>query len=112
MAAAPIVNASGTSGQVVGTPLALVTTTTAGWYQAIIDLNLMSGAEVVNLELLTIVLSAGTAHRLWSTTYGPGGSPSCPVVVSPIVGSDISITFQLTQTGGTTRAFPWKLLQT
>lgn len=112
MAATPIVNASGTSGQTVGTPLVLVTTTTAGWYQAVIDLNLLAGAEVVLLELLTIVLSAGTAHRVWSATGGPGGAPSCPVVISPIFGSDISITFQLTQTGGTTRAFPWKLLQT
>lgn len=94
-----------------GTEDVLVATdTTNATYSGFIDINnLASASEVLDITMYTAVLNGGTLRVAWKGTVTGATTPK--IVQTPFVPSDQNAKFTLTQTAGTARTFPWKLLR-
>ncbi len=106
-----VVAASGTvTPTTLGTEQALAAAdTTSGTYVLVVDtVNVVNG-EIVDLRIAGIVLAAGTERTIYRVSYQHLQGE--PIKYSPPVPSDVSIRTYITQTGGTLRAYPWKLLR-
>ncbi len=101
------VASDGTQSATPGTEHTLYAPSTAGMYILIVDVNALSGAEVVELRAKEKALTAGT-ERVVSLMVFPSG------LVEPITRSipfswPYGGTFTLTQVGGSSRSFPWSV---
>lgn len=103
-------DSSGTNTPVVGTELALATSTQNATFYFQTRCNNMVNGDITELRIYTITLSGGTLELTWKTVVGPS-PPPCFVIASPPVPSDQSIRVSIKQTAGTARAFDWKLLR-
>lgn len=104
--------ASGTQSATVTTEHTLATDTSNKTFVLVVDaaaLTVASGvADVLELRIYTIALSAGTERLAYIAIYQ--GTQSDPIKYSVPVPADISIKVTLKQAAGTSRSFPWKLL--
>jgi hypothetical protein len=82
--------------------------TTNKTYVLVVDTVHLTGVEVVEFAIYTIVLAAGTERVAYRRAYT--GPQSIPIKYSPPVPANISFKARLTQTGGTLRAYPWAIL--
>lgn len=104
------VSASGTTAALtISTPVTLTTDTTNATYVLKVDLTNMVNGDVVELRILTKVLTGSTLHLMWKGTYAQ--APLIIVTQSPFVPSDFSVQFTITQVAGTGRAFDWSVLR-
>jgi hypothetical protein len=104
--------ASGTQTAVVNTEHVLVTDTSNKVFVLVVDaaaLTVAAGvADVVELRIYTIALSAGAERLAYTATYV--GIQGEPMKYSVPVPADISFKATLKQVAGTARNFPWKVL--
>lgn len=100
---------SGTVTPTVGTPSVLDTETPASplLYVFEVDANAMVLGDQLTLTIQTAVLVAGTKRIVYVGTYAQPQAQ--PIKLSPPVPADVSIEFDLLQSAGTARAFPWKI---
>ena len=88
--------------------ITLATDTTNKTYVLVVDTSNMAVADVLELRIYTIALTAGAEQLAYSVAYQHAQSDA--IKYSPPVPADISIKATLCQPAGTARAFPWKLL--
>lgn len=105
------VNASGTQSATVGTEHTLATATSATkTYVLYVDTANLVAGEVVVFRVKTTVLSAGTERTVYSFTVADAQDD--PIVFSvPTPGTGENLVFTLEQENGTSRNFPWKVLE-
>jgi hypothetical protein len=119
MAETPFVFASGTTSQAVAASVTvLATAASAGLYSLHIDTSLMRAGDVLEVYSFRSVLSSGTlwGESLLDRLTGQGASVNSQNLnVRSYSGfgndSAASVQWGLSQTQGTARAFPWKVLQ-
>lgn len=105
---------TGTQTATIGTEHTLLNVSTAGTFTLHVDLNAMAAGDTVTLRIYQKVLSGGTGRVAYAATF----SNACPldniVQISVPISNELTgttaLTFTLTQTTGTGRAFPWKVL--
>lgn len=91
------------------TPSTLVTETTAGVYQLIIDTNNMAAGDVLVVRSKLKVVSGGTS-RLFEEEVLAGITSSKAWSTEPIAIA-WEIIYELEQTDGTGRIIPWSVLR-
>lgn len=93
-----------------GTPDTLVAgaTTNATYVLKVDTINMVNG-DILELRVLTKTLTGSTLHQCWKMACAH--VQINPVVISPPVASDFSISCTLTQLAGTGRAYAWSLLR-
>lgn len=106
--------ANGTTTPTVGTENFLSNVNVAGVYTLHIDTVNMAAGDVLQVRVYQIVLTSGTARVLYVASF-QGAQPTDDLIkVTPPIGNDLtdtnSLRFSITQTFGTARAFPWKVL--
>lgn len=106
--------ATGTTTPVVGTENFLSNVNVAGVYTLHIDTVNMAASDFLQVRIYQIILTSGTARVAYIASY-QGLQPTDDVIkVSVPIGNDItdtnSLRFSITQTFGTARAYPWKVL--
>jgi len=108
----PTIAGSGTfTPAAIGTEYHLLDATAAGDYVLKVDKANMLGGDILELRIYDTVLGGGAAGVLYK--YGPySGAPLTDdrIVISVPVPIDVAVSFTLKQTGGTARAYPWKVL--
>lgn len=115
MAETPTLFASGTTTPTVGTESFSSSPAVAGAFSYHVDTVNMVAGDVLELRVYRIVLTGGTTRVLYMARFA-GAQPTDDLIKdSQIVGNNLtdanSLRFSLTQTFGTARAFPWKVLQ-
>jgi hypothetical protein len=101
---------SGTTTPTVGATSVLDTetpTVTPMLYIFEVDTAAMVNGDQLTLTIQAIVLTAGTQRIVYVGTYA--NIQGQPIKLSPPVPADVSIEFDLLQSAGTARAFPWKI---
>lgn len=104
---------SGTQAATVTTEHSLDIETAAGVYVLEVDCSAMVALDVLELRIKTNTLAAGTERtKVLAIFYGPpnegdGLLQSIPI---PHDATAANIEFTLKQTFGTSRSFPWKVL--
>lgn len=99
---------TGTQTATISTRHQLGTTiTTAGTYQLQVDTNAMTVGDLVTIEVETKTISGGTS-RVKETVYLAGVQAIKQTETLPHM-EPVEISFFLTQTAGTGRAFPWAI---
>jgi hypothetical protein len=103
--------AQGTQAATLTTEHVLATTTTGllGIFILVVDTSALVAAETLVLKLKTKCLSGGTSRVAYTLTYT--GVQTDAMKYSVPVPIDIELSCTLTQTGGTGRSYPWKLLK-
>lgn len=106
---------SNTQTATIGTEHSLQSVTAAGVYSLHVDTAAMLAGDILELRVYQIVLASGTKRLVFFHAYY-GVQPTHDVMkVSIPLGNDItdanSLQFTLTQTFGTGRGYPWKVLQ-
>jgi hypothetical protein len=108
--------ASGTKTPTVGaTPDLLANVAVVGTFILIADLNAMVAGDVVYLSIKLMVLTGGTARYIYDGRFD-GAQPAKDLVktsvpVSTELTDATALVFELNQTAGVARAFPWKILK-
>lgn len=109
--------ATGTKTPTVGTtPDLLANVAVAGTFTLHVDLNALAAGDVVYLSIKMMVLTGGTARYVYDTGPIVGAQPTKDLIrVSVPVSTELTdataLVFELNQTKGTARAFPWKILK-
>lgn len=106
--------ATGTTTPVVGTENFLSSPNVAGVYTFHIDTVNMVAGDVLQVRIYQIIITGGTTRVAYISSYY-GAQPVDDVIkISVPIGNDLtdtnSLRFSITQTFGTARAFPWKVL--
>lgn len=101
------VASDGTQTATPGSEHTLYAPSTAGIYVLIVDINALSGVEVVELRAKEKALSGGT-ERVVSLMVFPSGTVE-PITRSIPYSWPYGGTFTLTQVGGSGRSFPWSV---
>lgn len=87
----------------------------AGVFELSVDKINLAAADVLELRVYDIVLTAGTPRVCYLARFADAQPTDDMLAKSPVVGTDLTdafgLVFTLTQTKGTARAFPWKVLQ-
>jgi hypothetical protein len=99
---------SGTQTATLTTEHDLATDTANHVYVLAVDTAAMVNGETLELRMYTKVLTGGTERLAYVAIYQHAQGE--PAKYSPPVPADISLRATLKQTGGTGRAYPWKLL--
>jgi len=108
--------ASGTKTATVGaTPDLLSNIAVAGTYTLHVDTNAMAAGDVLFISIKAMVLTGGTARYVYDARYD-GVQPAKDLIkISVPVSTDLTdstaLVFELNQSAGTQRAFPWKILK-
>ena len=107
--------ASGTQTAVISTEHFLSSPNVAGVYTLHVDTVNMVAGDIIELRVYQIVLTGGTARQAYFSAFY-GAPPSYDTIkISVPISNDLtdtnSLRFSLTQTAGTGRNFPWKVLQ-
>ena len=108
------IQASGTTGQTVGTELTLCDIAEVGTFTAHIDLNLMAAGDVVELRWYQMILTGGTRRVAYLDRRADVQAADNLIAISVPISNELTdagaLRFSINQTKGTTRAFPWKVL--
>ncbi|MGI6655264.1 MAG: hypothetical protein ACOX5Z_00230 [Desulfobulbus sp.] len=100
---------SGVQTAVVGAEHVLSTKTVAGVYILRVDGSALQGGDEVEIRMKTRVVTGGDSRtEQVATLTGPLDPPHWRSEPIPV---DVEVTATLTQTTGTARSFPWKLLR-
>ncbi len=92
----------------VGTEHTLATSVTGKTYVLCVDCGAMVNGDILELRLLTKVLSGGTSRLAYYVVYAHiQGQPQKYSVPVP---ANIELVATLKQTAGTARSYPWSLL--
>lgn len=107
--------ASGTQTATVTTEHTLSDVNVAGVYTLHVDTVNMVAGDVLELRVYQIILTAGTRRVTYIGSY-QGAQPTDDIIkVSIPIGNELtdagSVRFTLKQTFGTSRNYPWKVLQ-
>lgn len=106
--------ASNTTSPTVTTETFLSSPNANGVYELTIDTVNMAAGDVLELRVYAIVLTGGTTRVCYLARYSDAQPVDDLIKKSPIIGNDLtdtnSLRFSITQTKGTSRAFPWKVL--
>ncbi len=115
MANTPTLFASGTQAATVTTEHFLSSPAVAGDFQLYVDLNAMVAGDVLELRVYKIVLTLGTTRRMRLGRFVGAQPADLLIAESDIFTNNLtdvsSLRFSLTQTFGTSRSYPWALLQ-
>ena len=101
--------ANGTQTATINTEHALSTQTTVGIYVLRVDCGAMASGDTTIIRVKTKTLTGGTSRIEQEVSLT--GAQAKPNWVSDPVPVDVEIAVTLTQTAGTGRAYPWKLLR-
>ena len=101
--------ASGSLAAVVGTEHTLATKTLTGVYVVVVDLSALAAGDTATLKIKTRIASGQNSHL--AKTYSFTDAQAVANVYSDPVPIDTEIAVTLTQSAGTARTFPWKLLR-
>lgn len=101
--------ANGTQTAVISTEHTLSTQTGAKSYRLKVNLSNLTNGDIVELRAKSKVLTGGSEALLWYAAFS--NVPANPVVMSPEIPSDYSLTVTLKQTAGTGRQFEWELME-
>lgn len=82
--------------------------TTNKVYVLVVDTVNLANGETVEFRLYTIALAAGAERVAYRVAYQHAQGE--PMKYSPPVPADISFRATITQTGGTLRSYPWKIV--
>jgi hypothetical protein len=108
--------ASGSKASTVGTtPDLLANVAVAGTFTLHVDTNVMAAGDILYLSIKQMVLTAGTARYVYDARYD-GAQPAKDLIkISVPISNELtdatSLVFELNQTAGTTRTYPWKILK-
>ena len=119
MAVSEITSGGGTLTAAIGTEHVLVSTTTAGVYQLVVDTRNMVNGDVLELRCYLAVLSGESLYltriQRYRNTQGDGaadtGGDGEVIVFSIPFTSPFGIRFSLKQTLGTGRSYIWSVWQ-
>lgn len=108
--------ASGTKTPTVGTtPDNLADVAVAGTFTLHIDTVNMAAGDVLVVRIKQMVLTAGTARTVYYTRYDDAQPTEDLIKISVPISNELtdatSLVFEINQTAGTARAFPWKILK-
>jgi hypothetical protein len=91
-----------------GTEQTLATDTAGGVYVVALDTGAMVNGDTIEVRVKTKVRTGGTSRLAYYAVYSHAqGAPNKYSVPVP---ADVEIAVTLERTGGTDRAYPWKLL--
>ena len=111
----PAVYDSGTQLAVVTTEHFLSSPRVRGFYTLHVDTVNMAANDVLELRVYQMVLSGGTARVVYFMSYAGAQGTHELIKVSTPIENDLeeanALRFSLTQTFGTGRNFPWKVLR-
>ena len=99
---------------VINTPETLLDVAAAGTYTLHIDTNAMAAGDVLELRIYQMVLTAGTRRVAYLGRWD-GVQPTDDLIkVSVPISNELTdsgaLRFEINQSKGTARAFPWKVL--
>lgn len=98
----------------VGTPETLLSISTAGTFTLHVDTNNMVAGDVLELRVYQIVLTGGTARVAYFQQFTGAQATDDKIKISIPISNELSdsgsLRFDINQTFGTARAFPWKVL--
>lgn len=107
--------ASGTQSASVGTEHFLSSPNIAGTFTFHVDTNAMVAGDTLELRIYQMVLTGGTARVAYFQTFSGAQSADDLIKVSVPISNELtdtnSLRFSLKQTAGSSRSFPWKVLQ-
>lgn len=108
--------ATGTLNSTVGaTPDVLASVNVAGTFTLHVDLEAMAAGDIVELRILQMVLTGGTARVAYYQRYDGVQPADAKIAISVPIANELTdstaLQFTLDQTKGTTRAYPWKILK-
>ena len=83
--------------------------TTAGVFCLMLDANAMTGTDTLEIQCLEKATTGSTARLVWEALLV--GVQDEPIFVSPTLMLLHGWTFQVKQTAGTARAFPWSIVK-
>lgn len=101
--------ASGTQAATISTEHTLTTQTTVGIYVLRIDVAAMASGDALIIRIKTKTLNGGTARIEQEATLD--GPQSIASWLSEPVPVDVEIACSITQSAGTGRSYPWKLMR-
>ena len=101
--------ANGTQAATINTEHALSTQTTVGVYVLRVDCGAMASGDTTVIRLKTKALTGGTSRIEQEVSLT--GAQAKPNWCSDPIPVDVEVACTLTQTAGTGRSYPWKLLR-
>jgi hypothetical protein len=105
----------GTQTATIGTEHTLLDVAVAGSFVFEVDTNALAAGDSLELRISAIVLTAGTRRVVYKSTFVGVQDADDKIKVSVPMSNELtdagSLRFTLKQTGGTGRAFPWKVLK-
>lgn len=108
--------ATGTLNSNVGTtPDVLASVNVAGTFTLHVDLNVMAAGDIVELRILQMVLTGGTARVAYYQRFDGAQPADGKIAISVPISNELTdstaLQFTLCQTKGSTHAYPWKILR-
>jgi hypothetical protein len=108
-------HASGSQVATVTTEHELTAPNSAGTYTLHVDTSVMLAGDVVELRVYQMVLTGGTSRVAYFARYMDAQPFDDLIKISVPISNELTDTnalrFTLTQTRGTSRTFPWKVLK-
>lgn len=98
---------AGTPPEASFTVLGTTADTTDGVFQLVVDCGAMVNGDAIEIQLLEKAISSSTARLVWEA--GLGNAQDEPIYVSPTVILLHGWQFQMKQTAGSARSFPWSI---
>jgi hypothetical protein len=97
------------------TPDNLANVAGPGTFQLLVDCNAMAALDIVFLSIKLMVRTGGTARYVYDARFD-GAQPAKDLIkvsvpVSHSITDSTALVFELNQTAGTARAFPWTILK-
>src|SRR4051812_650717 len=106
---------SGTQTAVITTEHTLLDVAIAGTFTLHVDAVNMASADIVELRIYQMVLTAGTRRVAYIQKYYGAQITDDLIKISVPISNELTdagaLRFTLKQTAGTGRAFPWKVLK-
>jgi hypothetical protein len=106
---------SGTQAATVTTEHFLANVNVAGVFSLHVDKNAMQAQDVLELRVYQMVLAAGTARPVKVYSFYGAQDADDQIAVSEPISNELTdaqaLRFSLKQTFGTSRNFPWKVIQ-
>lgn len=105
---------SGTQTAVIGTEHTLLDIAIAGTFTIEVDKVNMAAGDVLELRIYNTVLTGGTRRVAYLARFADAQPTDDMIAISVPISNDLSdagaLRFTLTQTRGTGRNYPWKVL--
>jgi hypothetical protein len=106
---------TGTQTATIGTEHTLLDVAVAGTFTLHVDKTNMASGDFLELRVYQIVLTGGTRHVVYKTTYIDAQPADDMIAISVPISNELtdagSLRFTLKQTLGTGRAYAWKVLK-